>query len=73
MKKKLLQAMAVLSLCLCLSGCLAAAAAYGVSRRITHKNYNEYVASMEKTNQERRGQGLEPVPVASFQEWKKNR
>ena len=70
-KKKLLQGIAVLGLCLCLQGCLAAAAVYGVSRYRTHKTYNEYVASMEKTNQERQSQGLEPLPVASFKEWKK--
>lgn len=73
MKKKLLKGVAVLCLCLCLDGCLAAAAAYGVSRHRTHKSYREYVANLEKTNQERREQGLEPLPVSSFEEWKKSR
>jgi hypothetical protein len=66
---------ALLALCLCLNGCIAAAAAtaYGVSRHRTHKSYNEYVASMDKTNQDRKSQGLEPLPVNTFEEWKKNR
>ena len=73
MKEKLLRGMAVLSLCLCFSGCLAAATAYGVSRHRTQKSYQEYVTNTEKTNQERRSQGLEPLPVMPFTEWKKNR
>ncbi|MFZ2087795.1 MAG: hypothetical protein WAU47_04400 [Desulfobaccales bacterium] len=65
--------MAVLSLCLCFSGCLAAATAYGVSRHRTQKSYQEYVTNMEKANQERQSQGLEPQPVMSLKEWKKSR
>jgi hypothetical protein len=70
-----LRAVAVLGLCLCLNSCVAAVAAtaYGVSRHRTHKSYSEYKADMEKTNQERRSQGLEPVPIYSFDEWKKHR
>lgn len=75
MKRMVLRAVAVLGLCLCLNGCIAAVAAtaYGVSRHRTHKSYNEYKADMEKTNQERQSQGLEPVTVYSFDEWKKHR
>jgi hypothetical protein len=72
MKKLLVKAVAVLGLCLCLEGCIpTAVAVYAVSRHKTHKTYQEYVDDMEKTNQERRKQGLEPLPVASFKEWKK--
>jgi|UniRef100_A0A7V6A262 hypothetical protein len=70
MKKILVKAVAVLSLCLSLEGCIAAATAYAVSRHRTHKTYNEYVADMEKTNQMRQQQGLEPLPIASFKDWK---
>ena len=74
MKKMLMKAIAILGLCLCLEGCIPTAlAVYGVSRHRTHKSYREYVAYMEKTNQERQGQGLEPLPVAPFNEWKKHR
>ena len=65
-----------MGLCLCLNGCIAAgvaATAYGISRHRTHKSYNEYKADMEKTNQDRQSQGLEPLPVYSFDEWKKHR
>jgi len=72
-RKCLGKVIALLALCLCLNGCIAAAAAYGVSRHQTHKSYNEYVASMEQTNQERKNQGLEPAPVDSFEQWKQNR
>jgi hypothetical protein len=74
MKKLLMKAIAVLGLCLCLEGCIPAAAltVYGVSRHRTHKAYRQYEAKMEKTNQERQNQGLEPLPIASFQEWKKS-
>ena len=59
MKNIFLKAVAVLGLCLCLTSCIPTAlAVYGVSRHRTHKSYNEYVASMEKTNQERQSQGL---------------
>uniref|UniRef100_A0A7C3Z280 Lipoprotein n=1 Tax=Desulfobacca acetoxidans TaxID=60893 RepID=A0A7C3Z280_9BACT len=71
MKKFLQRAVAILSLCLCLYGCIAAAAAYGVSRHRTHQSYREYVANMEEANRKRRDQGLEPLPIASFSEWKK--
>ncbi len=74
MKKRFLKAVAVLGLGLCLNGCIPTAlAVYGVSRHRTHKSYNEYVTSMEKTNQDRQSQGLEPLPVFSFDEWKKHR
>ncbi len=74
MRKILRKSIAVLSLCLCLHGCIpTAVAVYGVSRHRTQKAYRQYVADMEKTNQERRDQGLEPLPVASFKEWKKSR
>jgi hypothetical protein len=73
-KKMFLKAAAVLGLCLCLNSCIPTAlAVYGVSRHRTHKSYNEYLASMEKTNQERQSQGLEPQPILSFDEWKKHR
>jgi hypothetical protein len=71
-KKILVKAVAVLTLCLCLEGCIpTAVAVYAVSRHRTHKTYQEYVTDMEKTNQARQQQGLEPLPVASFKEWKK--
>jgi hypothetical protein len=74
MKKMLIKAVAILGLCLCLEGCIpTAVAVYGVSRHRTHKSYNEYKADMQKTNQERQSQGLEPVPIYSFDEWKKHR
>ena len=73
MKKMFLRAVAILSLGLCVNGCIAAATAYGISRHRTHKSYNEYKADMEKTNQNRQSQGLEPLPVYSFAEWKKHR
>jgi|WetSurMetagenome_2_1015567.scaffolds.fasta_scaffold425600_2 hypothetical protein len=75
MRKMFLKAIAVFTLGLCLSGCIAAGAlaVYGVSRHRTHKSYHEYAASMEKTNQERQSQGLEPLPVYSFDDWKKHR
>ena len=75
MKNIFFKAVAILGLCLCLNGCIAAVAAtaYGVSRHRTHKSYNEYKADMEKTNQERQSQGLEPMPIYSFDEWKKHR
>jgi len=75
MQKKIIKMIAVLGLCLCLHGCIAAAAAtaYGVSRHRTHHSYNEYVANMDKVNQDRQKQGLEPLPVATFDDWKKNR
>ena len=74
MKKRFLKAVAVLGLGLCLYGCIPTAlAVYGVSRHRTHKSYHEYVASMDKTNQERQSQGLEPLPVLSFDDWKKHR
>jgi len=72
MKKLLVKAVAVLGLCLCLEGCIpTAVAVYAVSRHRTHKTYQGYVADMEKTNQVRQQQGLEPLPIASFKEWKK--
>ncbi len=72
MKKILVKAIAVLGLCLCLDGCIpTAVAVYAVSRHRTHKTYNEYVADMEKTNQARQQQGLEPLPIANFKDWKK--
>ena len=74
MKKLFSAALAVLSLGACLNGCIpTAVAVYAVSRHRTHKTYNEYVADMTKTNQERQSQGLEPYPVLSFDDWKKNR
>jgi hypothetical protein len=75
MKKILRRAVAVLGLCLCLYGCIAATAVavYGVSRHRTHKSYSEYVEYMEKTNQERQKNGVEPLPILSFDEWKKHR
>jgi hypothetical protein len=73
MRKILVKAVAVLGLCLCLEGCIPAAAVtvYAVSRHRTHKTYQEYVTDMEKTNQERQQKGLEPLPIASFKDWKK--
>ena len=74
MKKILVRAVGVLGLCLCLSGCIPTAlAVYGVSRHRTHKSYHEYVEYMEKTNQERQKNGVEPLPILSFDEWKKHR
>jgi hypothetical protein len=71
-KKILVKAIAVLGLCLCLEGCIpTAVAVYAVSRHRTHKTYQSYVADMEKTNQERQQKGLEPLPIASFKDWKK--
>lgn len=56
------------------NGCIpTAVAVYAVSRHRTHKSYNEYVADMTKANQERQSQGVEPLPVLSFDDWKKNR
>ena len=58
-----------------LSGCLAATAgvaAYQISKNRTQNQYREYVADMEKENQKRKDQGLEPMPVKSFMEWKHN-
>ena len=72
MKKILLKAVAVLGLCLCLEGCIpTAVAVYAVSRHRTHKSYQHYVDNMEKTNQERQKQGLEPLPIDDFKAWKK--
>jgi hypothetical protein len=72
MKKILVKAVAVPTLCLCLGGCIpTAVAVYAVSRHRTHKTYQGYVTDMEKTNQARQQQGLEPLPIASFKEWKK--
>ena len=72
MKKILLRAVAVLGLCLCLEGCVpTAVAVYAVSRHRTHKSYQHYVDNMEKTNQERQKQGLEPLPIDDFKAWKK--
>jgi hypothetical protein len=72
MKKVFTKAIAVLGLCLCLEGCIpTAVGVYAISRHRTHKTYQAYVDDMEKTNQERQKQGLEPLPVASFKEWKK--
>jgi hypothetical protein len=72
MRKLLVKAVAVLGLCLCLEGCIpTAVAVYAVSRHRTHKTYQEYVTDMEKTNQVRQQQGLEPLPIASFKDWKK--
>ncbi len=74
MKKLFIAASAVLCFGACFNGCIpTAVAVYSVSRHRTHKSYNEYVADMTKTNQERQSQGLEPCPVLSFDEWKKNR
>ena len=74
MKKLFSAAIAVLSLGAFLNGCIpTAVAVYAASRHRTHKSYNEYVADMTKANQERQGQGLEPLPVLSFDDWKKNR
>ena len=73
MKKFFVTLFAVLSLGACLQGCIPAAAVYCVSRHRTHKSYNEYVADMTKTNEERQSQGLTPLPVLTFAEWKKNR
>ena len=74
MKKFLVTLVAVLSLGACLNGCIpTAVAVYAASRHRTHKSYNEYVADMTKANQERQGQGLEPLPVLGFDDWKKNR
>jgi hypothetical protein len=71
-KKILVKAVAVLGLCLCLNGCIpTAVAVYAVSRHRTHKTYQNYVDNMGKTNQERQQQGLEPLPIASFKDWKK--
>jgi hypothetical protein len=73
-KKILVKAVAVLGLCLCfgLEGCIpTAVAVYAVSRHRTHKTYQGYVADMEKTNQMRQQQGLEPLPIESFKDWKK--
>ena len=72
MKKILVKAVAVLGLCLCLDGCIPTAVGiYAVSRHRTHKTYQKYVTDMEKTNQARQQQGLEPMPIASFKDWKK--
>ena len=74
MRKFFMPAVAVLCLGVCLSGCIpTAVAVYAVSRHRTHKTYSEYVADMEKTNQDRQKQCLAPLPVLSFNEWKKNR
>jgi hypothetical protein len=71
-KKLLVKAVAVLGLCLCLEGCIpAAVGVYAVSRHRTHKTYQNYVDNLGKTNQMRQQQGLEPLPVADFKEWKK--
>jgi hypothetical protein len=71
-KKILVKAVAVMGLCLCLEGCIpTAVAVYAVSRHRTHKTYQEYVTDMEKTNQVRQQQGLEPLPVVGFKDWKK--
>jgi hypothetical protein len=72
MKKILVKAVAVLGLCLCLEGCIpTAVTVYAVSRHRTHKSYQKYVENMEKTNQERQSQGLQPLTIESFQDWKK--
>jgi hypothetical protein len=74
MKKLFIAAIAVLGLGACLNGCIpTAVAVYSISRHRTHKSYNEYMADMTKANQERQSQGLEPLPVLSFDDWKKNR
>jgi hypothetical protein len=71
-KKILVKAIAVFSLCLCLDGCIpTAVAVYAVSRRRTHKTYQSYVDDMEKTNQERQQQGLSPLIIKTFDDWKK--
>jgi hypothetical protein len=72
MKKILVKAIAVFGLCLCLEGCIpTAVAVYAVSRHRTHKTYQKYVDNMEKTNQERQQQGLSPLIIKTFNDWKK--
>jgi hypothetical protein len=74
MRKFFIMAIAVFCLGGYLQGCIpTAVAVYAVSRHRTHKSYGEYAADMEKCNQERQNQGLAPLPVLSFDEWKKNR
>lgn len=63
-----------LLLCLCwLSACLptvAGVAAYKMSQNRTQNQYRQYISDLEKTNQQRRDQGLEPMPVKTFTQWK---
>ncbi len=74
MKKLIVKAVAGLALCLCLSSCIPTAlAVYGISRHRTHKSYHEYVEYMEKTNKDRQSNGVEPLPILSFDDWKKHR
>ena len=70
--KKLL---AILVIPLWLSACLptvVGVSAYKISQNKTQNQYREYVADMEKENQKRKDQGLEPMPVKTFMEWKHN-
>ena len=56
------------------SGCVptvAAVVAYKATQNKTQNQYRDYVAGMEKTNQERIDRGLAPMPIKSFEEWKR--
>jgi hypothetical protein len=71
MKNSIRKGIAILGLCLCLDGCIpTAVATYAVTRHRTRSQYRAYVADMEKTNQERKDKGLEPMPIKSFEDWK---
>lgn len=45
--------------------------AYAIGRGRTKNAYRKYVTDLEKTNQERIDKGLKPIPIATFEEWKK--
>lgn len=59
---------------ICMSSCLPATVGvvgYKMSQNRTQNAYREYVADTQKENQKRRDQGLEPMPVMTFEEWKR--
>jgi hypothetical protein len=67
--KKLL---GILCLSFLLAGCIPTAiATYSIVRTKNYSQYREYVADMEKVNQERKDKGLEPMEIKPFDKWKK--
>lgn len=68
-------AMTLAAMCLASApACLptvAAVAVYKAAQNKTQNNYRQYVADLERVNQERADRGLAPMPVKSFEEWKR--
>ena len=63
--------LALLVMCFCLNGCMTALTAAALVHQKRKAAYQEYKTNAIQINRDREKAGLEPNPIPTFNEWKK--